>query len=157
MASVYLATTCPPSSPCRVSPEPRGLQVEHAPPRLATPQRFTNPGNSGWTFTGTVTPRRYVAGWPDGVVKIGSCYSDSGQRVRDVLRSGATLLHLAYYALDDGDAAESWLIGQAAQRWPYAFACRHEAAEHLPNGGGWTECFRVPIEERPQLLALAEV
>ena len=45
----------------------------------------------------------------------------------------------------------------AAQRWPYAFACRHEAAEHLPNGGGWTECFRVPIEERPQLLALAEV
>jgi hypothetical protein len=101
-------------------------------------------------------PQRYVVGWPEGIVKIGST-SDGKKRWGPLLARGAVMIDLAFYpCFIEALEAEVWLRRQARARYEQAFATREEAEEHLGKGGaGYSECFRIPTAEWPDFARLA--
>jgi len=102
-------------------------------------------------------PARYLVGWPEGIVKAGSTWARGRQRWGGFLCRGATLLDLSYYAdLSEPLLAELWLEQRIRSTYPEAFNSREEARPYLGGtGGGWTECYRVPVADWPALVALA--
>lgn len=97
-------------------------------------------------------PTVYVVSWPDGVIKVG----ESGkQRWRGFVIRGATVQYLATcsdlnHVLASERAGHDWL----RSRYSGAFTSSQSADDYLGrNGGGWLECFRVPLDEVDQVVA----
>lgn len=103
-----------------------------------------------------LVPQRYVVGWPEGIIKIGST-SDGMKRWGPLLARGAVMIDLAFYPrLIEALEAEVWLLAQVRQRYERAFATKEEAKEHLGmRGTGYSECFLVPTAAWPDLSRLA--
>jgi hypothetical protein len=119
------------------------------PPRVEKPAPHLSRGRY-------LEAQRYVVGWPEGIVKVGN--TDHGrQRWGTFLCRGGMMLDLAKYErLVQGLEAEIWLEKQLAQRYDWAFTCKEEAEPYLGNrGGGWTECFKIPPENWPEIIELA--
>jgi hypothetical protein len=104
----------------------------------------------------TLVPQRYVVGWPDGIVKVGST-SAGKTRWGPFLARGAVMIDLAFYEqMLEQLEAEAWLRERIAARYPTAFNSRSEASEYLGNqGAGYLKCFRVPTVEWPALARLS--
>ena len=104
----------------------------------------------------TYVPQRYVVGWNDGIVKVGSTWNGR-QRWGTFLARGATMLDLAYYLPTGGDLdAEAWLQSHLEGRFARAFATKAEAAPYLGNGGaGYLECYAIPVGLWPEIIELA--
>ena len=119
------------------------------PPRADAPVAHYSAGKNYY-------PQRYVIGWPDGIVKVGSTWNGKRRWGRFTSRGGV-MLDLAYYGPEHSDVdAESWLQHQMAQRYRRAFNSSHEAVEHLgTGGGGYLECYTVPPAEWPAVIELA--
>lgn len=101
-------------------------------------------------------PQRYVVGWPEGIVKVGSTWNGRG-RWGAFLCRGGTMLDLAYYGPEQSDIdAESWLQWQLRKRYPQAFNEAHEAAPYLgKRGAGYLECYKIPPDEWTAVIDLA--
>jgi len=100
--------------------------------------------------------QRYLVGWEDGIVKVGST-SHGRQRWGKFLNRGGTMLDLAYYAdLSDDLRGEMWLERQIRNQYPPAFQHKEQSLPYLgPSGGGYLECFAVPVEDWPKIIELA--
>jgi hypothetical protein len=100
--------------------------------------------------------QRYVVGWRDGIVKVGSTANGS-RRWGPFLARGATMLDLAHYGKDNGDLhAEIWLQEQLDQRYARAFEAKSDAAPYLGSqGAGYLECYRIPVDVWPEIIELA--
>jgi hypothetical protein len=103
-----------------------------------------------------LVPQRYVIGWPDGVVKIGETWNGK-RRWGTFISTGGTMLDLAFYEeLGDSSRAETWLQRQVGQTYCRAFATKEHSRHHLGrSGGGWLECFAIPVEHWPAIIELA--
>lgn len=103
-----------------------------------------------------LTSARYIVGWEsDGIIKVGSTMFGRA-RYGKFLSRGAEIVDLAYYPeLIDSLHAETWLLRRLGREFPAAFSDREEAMEHLPLGGGWTECFAVPACDWPTVVQMA--
>lgn len=103
-----------------------------------------------------LVPQRYVVGWPEGIIKIGSTL-DGKRRWGPFLARGALMIDLAFYErLLEALEAEVWLGKQLRGNYQQAFRQREDAKDYLGNnGGGYTECFRVPTVEWAEIARLA--
>lgn len=119
------------------------------PPRTEAPVPHLSAGRY-------LVPQRYVIGWPDGVVKVGNTWHGRRRWGRFVARGGK-LIDLAHYEhLGEALEGEQWLQKQLARRYRPAFREKQDSLQHLgASGGGWLECFAVPPEDWPEILALA--
>lgn len=116
----------------------------------ANPHRIPE-GTSGFH----IEPQRYIIGWPDGVVKIGLTWNGK-RRWGMFVGKGGCLLDLATYASKhDALAAEQWLHCEVSGIYPPAFGAKDQSALHLGKAGGWTECYRITVEQWPSLLKIA--
>lgn len=99
---------------------------------------------------------RYVVGWEsDGIIKVGSTMFGRA-RYGKFLSRGAQTVDVAYYPeLMDSLHAEVWLLGRLSREFPPAFTGREEALPYLPSGGGWTECFAIPVCDWPAVVQMA--
>jgi len=104
----------------------------------------------------TYVPQRYVVGWAEGIVKVGSTWNGR-QRWGTFLARGGTMLDLAYYGPSGDDLkSEAWLQGRIEERFARAFATKSEAAPYLGNGGaGYLECYAIPVTQWPEIIELA--
>ena len=122
---------------------------------FANPQRLDQPFH--FTSAGKIySPQRYLVGWPDGIVKVGS--TDNGRkRWGPFLRRGAEMLDLANYGKDGSEMhAELWLQAQLRSRFSRAFASKPEAAPYLGSrGAGYLECYSIPVSRWPEIVDLA--
>ena len=111
------------------------------PPRVAEPVPYLSAGRY-------YTPERYVIGWPNGVIKVGST-SNGRRRWGMMLARGGIMIDQAYYVrAGQGVEAESWLHEQLAGIFPPAFNSKHEAEPILGNqGAGYLECYQVDPSE----------
>ena len=126
------------------------MHVETNPPRASGPVAHYSQGRNYYA-------QRYLVGWRDGVVKVGS--TSSGRRRWGIfLNRGATMLDLAYYAeFSDDLRAERWLRAYLLRLgYKPAFSDKSESLNHLgPSGGGYLECFAIPVEDWPRIIELA--
>ena len=90
----------------------------------------------------------YIVGWPDiGVVKVGVT-SNGRRRYGAFLNRGAEMLSLTSHKGMAFLEIEGRMHSAMEMRWPPAFESRAEAAEFLgQRGGGWLECYSVPVTE----------
>lgn len=109
------------------------------------PQPVIRPGN--WR-----DPQRYVIGWPDGVVKVG-CTDHGRARWGGFLNRGGVMLDISYFT--NHVHAEIWLREQLDAKYPRAFNSKEESSPYLGGKGGYSECYRVPLSDWPELLELA--
>lgn len=119
------------------------------PPRVDNPTPHLSAGK--W-----LESQRYVIGWADGVVKIGST-SHGRQRWGRFVNNGGKLLDLAKYErLMEALDGEIWLREKIARTYPRAFNEKHESLAHLgPSGGGYLECYRIPVDDWPRIIEIA--
>lgn len=99
----------------------------------------------------------YVVGWPSiGVVKSGSTMTGR-PRYGAFLSRGAQMLHLAAYPFGGDLDIESRVHAEMDARWPRAFDRREDAAPYLgAKGGGYLECYMVPLAEWGHLIELVK-
>ena len=99
-------------------------------------------------------PERYVIGWPDGIIKVGSTWFGRTRWGR-FTSTGGTLVARNYYPhLGDSIEAERWLQDELAKDYPLAFRDAADAHPYL-GGSGWLECYRVPVCDWPKIEKLA--
>lgn len=103
------------------------------------------------------TAQRYVVGWQDGIVKVGSTMTGRA-RWGIFLNRGARMLDLAQYQkLCDDLEAETWLHHQiACMGYKKAFESVEQSTQYLgPRGRGYLECYRIPVEDWPKIIEIA--
>lgn len=96
--------------------------MQHNPPRAPQPVPHLSAGR-------ILTDQRYVIGWPEGIIKVGST-SHGRRRWGTFLSRGGTMIDLANYA-ELGDSLQADNKTQAAHILGSA-------------GAGYLECFAVP-------------
>lgn len=121
------------------------------PPRAAGPSPHLSAGRY-------LIPQRYIIGWPDGVIKVGSTWFGH-RRWGLFTRHGGEVLDIAYYDEPGKDSqGEAWLQDQLKRSWRMAFRDKPESLDHLgPQGSGWLECYAIPKSDWPSVLKLAGV
>ena len=119
------------------------------PPRAEGPVAHYSAGRNYY-------PQRYVIGWSDGIVKVGSTWNGKRRWGRFTSRGGV-MLDLAYYGPEHSDVdAESWLQHQMAKRYRRAFNSSGESTQYLgSSGSGYLECYAIPPEKWPEIIELA--
>jgi len=74
------------------------------------------------------------------------------------LNRGATMLDLALYQeLGDDLVGEVWLQKRIHEMgYEFAFQGKEESLPYLgPSGGGYLECYRIPVEDWPKIIEVA--
>lgn len=97
----------------------------------------------------------YVIGWPDlEIIKVGTT-SVGRRRYGPFLARGGEMLSLASYPSCEHLDEESRLQSEMRARWPPAFSSKVDASSALGgHGGGYLECFRVPLSDWPEVVGL---
>lgn len=116
------------------------------------PHEYAHYSAGRWLLSQT-----YLVGWPDAeIVKAGS--TNTGRpRYGAFLSRGAQMLHLAAFPFGGDLYTERRIHAEMQARSPLAFACKEDAAPYLgAKGGGYLECYHVPLTEWGHLINLVK-